>query len=118
LLPIPLKRSSRTIIFVPTSSQRIHLTKSNDLIDKLDDDSEDIYCKNMLDRYSSRSNNLSNTCLAEFSANYVPVYRNQSPDSDIQPDILQSETPPLHNKHITLLNNMGNMARSKAKKVL
>ena len=39
-------------------------------LQQLDDDDEDIYCKNIIDRCSARPNSLEDVCLAEFAANY------------------------------------------------
>ena len=52
-----------------TKSQEIHLYYLSQL-QKLDDD-ENVYCKNIIDRYAARPQNLEDMTLAEFAANYA-----------------------------------------------
>ena len=69
LLQLPLKRSSRQILFVNTNppDERVYLLKSN--IDKLPDDAQ-VAENNLLSRYAKRSNTLSHVCLADYAALY------------------------------------------------
>jgi len=69
LLQLPLKRSSRQIVFVNTNppDERVYLLKSN--IDQLPDDA--LVAENsLLCRYAKRSNKLSHVCLADYAALY------------------------------------------------
>ena len=73
VLSMPLRRCSRSTIFLNT-----HDKKSRDSLilpftqlQKLDDDDENVYCKNIIDRYAARPQNLEDMSLAEFEANYT-----------------------------------------------
>ena len=73
VLSMPLRRCSRSTIFLNT-----HDKKSRDSLilpftqlQKLDDDDENVYCKNIIDRYAARPQNLEDMSLAEFAANYT-----------------------------------------------
>jgi len=68
LLQLPLKRSSRQIVFVNTNppDERVYLLKSN--IDQLDD--AEVAESNVLTRYSSRKQSLEPVCLADYVASY------------------------------------------------
>ena len=71
LLQLPLKRSSRQIVFINTNppDERVYLLKSN--IDQLDDNAE-VAKSNILIRYSSRKQSLELVCLADYM--YVASY--------------------------------------------
>jgi len=64
LLQMPLKRSSRQVIFLNTSppEERVYLLKSN--LDLLPDDA-DIAASNVITRYVSRAAELQNVCFAD-----------------------------------------------------
>ena len=82
LLQLPLKRSSRQVVFVNTSppEERVYLLKSN--IDQLPDDAE-VAESNVIARYSRRRKSLETVCLAE----YVAFYDNTShPETDSNSD--------------------------------
>jgi len=86
LLQLPLKRSSRQIVFVNTSppDERVYLLKSN--IDQLDDDAE-VAESNVLTRYSNRKQSLETVCLADYVASYdhVSNVRSSSNSDDEYP---------------------------------
>ena len=68
-LQLPIKRSSRQIVFINTNppDERVYLLKSN--IDQLDDDAE-VAESNVLTRYSNRKQSLEPVCLADYVASY------------------------------------------------
>ena len=67
LLQMPLKRSSRQVVFLNTSppEERVYLLKSN--LDLLPDDA-DIAASNVITRYVSRAPELENVCFADYAA--------------------------------------------------
>jgi len=69
LLQLPLKRSSRQVVFINTSppDERVYLLKSN--IDKLPDDAE-VSESNLISRYITRNYKLESVCLADYAALY------------------------------------------------
>ena len=73
ILSLPLKMLSRKVVFVNTSPKedRVSLLKPADQLKSLDADSEDIYQTSLIGRYAARPDNLNDTCLAEFAANYT-----------------------------------------------
>ena len=73
LLSMPLKRQSRTVVFINTDpkNERATMTKPMSAINSLEDDDEDLYQTSLIDRYAARPDSLENMCLAEFAANYT-----------------------------------------------
>jgi hypothetical protein len=47
------------------------MLKPQSILETMDDNDEDIFCKSLLDRYASRPNELENMSLAEFAAIYT-----------------------------------------------
>ena len=68
-----LRRCSRTFVFLNTDSKesRDSLLLPFTQLQKLNDSDTDIYCKNIIDRYTARPQTLENMSLAEFAANYT-----------------------------------------------
>ena len=85
VLSIPLRRCSRTTIFINTDykESRDSLLLPFTQLQKLDDDDENIYCKNIIDRYAARPQHLEDISLAEFAANYT--YKRES-TNDVEHD--------------------------------
>lgn len=69
-LQLPMRCSSREIIFVNTSpaSERLHLLKSMEEINKMSDDCEEVNCSSLITKYSQRPLSLENVTLADFAA--------------------------------------------------
>ena len=69
LLQMPLKKSSRHVLFLNTNppEERIYLLKSN--LDKLKDD-EEVAESNLITRYVNRSPQIESVCLADYAALY------------------------------------------------
>ena len=78
VLSMPLRRCSRTTVFLNTDHKdsRDSLLLPFAHLQKLDDNDENVYCKNIIDRYAARPQNLEDMSLAEFAANYT--YRQES----------------------------------------
>ncbi|XP_048584895.1 uncharacterized protein LOC125567916 [Nematostella vectensis] len=72
VLQLPMRKSSRQIIFINTSppNERVDLLKPMDNINEMDDDSEEIYTSGLLKRYSKRPLKLENITLADWAAWY------------------------------------------------
>ncbi|MES9881383.1 MAG: AAA family ATPase [Sedimenticola sp.] len=112
LLSMPLKRSSRQCVFVNTGmpDTRVRILKPKQVLEKLPDESEDVYQTSMLDRYSARPANLEDTCLADFAT----LYRTQSGNSDKEESV--DEVQNIQNdagKKITLQRGHGYMKQRK-----
>ena len=71
-LQLPMKSSSRHVVFVNTSppEERVTLLKPKHVLDTMKDDDENIECSNMLSRYAERPKSMENMSLAEFAAFY------------------------------------------------
>ena len=73
ILSLPLKQLSRTVVFVNTAPKedRVSLLKPISQIENMEDDCEEIFQTNLIDRYAARPDTLDDMCLAEFAANYT-----------------------------------------------
>ena len=84
-------------VFVSTDlpGKRVRVTKNQNELDELDDDSTDIFKSNIIERYSLRPKGIPSVdqlCLAKFAAFYYKDYRTNDADTrDSQPDILNDE---------------------------
>ena len=72
LLGMPLRQSSRQVVFINTSppEERVRLLKPMHEIQQLDDDDEDIVQSNLIVRYAKRPRSLDDLCLADWVAFY------------------------------------------------
>ena len=73
VLSMPLRRCSRTTVFLNTDHKdsRDSLLLPFAQLQKLNDNDENVYCKNIIDRYAARPQILEDMSLAEFAANYT-----------------------------------------------
>lgn len=92
LLQLPMRKSSREVIFINTTppEERVELLKSVNDIKELDDDSEDIYTSGLIKRYTKCPAHLEQITLADYAAWYdssCKQYVKQSieVDTDSQP---------------------------------
>jgi len=102
VLQIPLKQSSRQVVFINTSpkEQRVVMLKSPVVLQKLSDDSPDITATSILQRYAERPQALAQVCLADFCARYKIVYSkkkkyvdpNDTEDFENQEEVIEEET--------------------------
>jgi hypothetical protein len=76
VLQMPLTKSSRSVVFVNTSTpnQRIQLLKPKSLLDELPANSTDVMSDNKLKRYSKRPKQLVNYCLADYISELEVIY--------------------------------------------
>ena len=92
-----LRKIFPATVFVSTDlpERRIHVTKSQQELEDLDDDSTDVFKSNIVERYSIRPDSIpaiDKLCLAEFAAYYYKDYRKDSDEtSDAQPEVLTDE---------------------------
>ena len=72
VLQLPMRKSSRQIVFVNTSppEDRVKLLKCFNDIKEMEDDSDDIYASGLLDRYTKRPAKLEHLTLADWAAWY------------------------------------------------
>ena len=72
VLQLPMRKSSRQIIFINTSppNERVELLKPMDDIKNMEDDSNEIYLSGLLNRYCKRLQKLENLTLADWAAWY------------------------------------------------
>ena len=72
ILGLPLKYCTRVTVFINTSvpEKRVRLLKPASSLAQMNCDETDVFYKNMIDRYESRTDCLENLCLAEFAATY------------------------------------------------
>ena len=124
---MPLRRCSRTTIFLNTDHKdsRDSLLLPFAHLQKLDDNDENVYCKNIIDRYAARPQNLEDMSLAEFAANYT--YRRESTNevTHCKDDVSGgSDTELQFDDHISeesiinLQNGLGCMRKRKKKAII
>ncbi|GBM39081.1 ATP-dependent DNA helicase PIF1 [Araneus ventricosus] len=72
ILELPMSKMSEDSIFIPTFRQeeRTRMVKSQDVLNKLDPNSRDVYESNIIDYYTKRPKSLEQDCLAKFAAWY------------------------------------------------
>ena len=121
LLSMPLKRQSRTVVFINTDpkNERATLTKPMSAINSLEDDDEDLYQTSLIDRYAARPDSLENMCLAEFAANYTADSFSLGDDdgSEHTPNTMdESDDTPRH--IIYLKNGIGKMHKRKQEAII
>ena len=127
VLSMPLRKCSRTTIFLNTDHKdsRDSLLLPFTQLQKLDDADQDIYCKNIIDRYAARPHNLENLSLAQFAANYT-YKRHSNKDTMIHSDDgseessteVTSEQHICHQTVITLQNGLGCMRKRKRQAII
>ena len=71
-LQLPMRKSSRQVVFINTSppEDRVQLLKPLKDINEMEDDSQDVYTKGLIDRYAKRARNLEHLSLADWVAWY------------------------------------------------
>ncbi len=117
LLSLPLKQATRTVTFINTTpkEKRVSMMKPLSVILAMESDDEDVYCHNMVDRYSARPQHLENLCLAEFVANYTTDRKDSGAEENDEPSILDEEHLP---QKITLQRDMGSMHKRRREAVI
>ena len=128
VLSIPLRRCCRSVVFINTDNKesRDALLLPFSQLQKLDDDNEDVYCKNIIDRYSTRPKHCEDMCLAQFAASYT--YNQQHENCigedenefahELDSDIPGDSDEIGHTNVIKLQNGLGKMRKRKRKAVI
>ncbi|XP_060571765.1 uncharacterized protein LOC132729947 [Ruditapes philippinarum] len=116
-LPLPLRRTSRTVIFVTTDlpEDRVKLVKPSNILEQLDDESEEVFSTSVIDRYVARPDSFSQMTLAEF-ASWFTVTSNSTKE-DFLPDIMENEEE-LQGTVIKLKNGKGRMRKRKTQAIV
>ncbi|CAF4643347.1 unnamed protein product, partial [Rotaria sp. Silwood2] len=72
ILSIPLSTSSRSTVFINTNrpENRISMVKSDEVLQKLEPDSKDVFVQGLIDMYINRPEEMKNICLADFASLY------------------------------------------------
>ncbi|CAB4032890.1 ATP-dependent DNA helicase PIF1 [Paramuricea clavata] len=129
ILQLPMRKSSRSVIFVNTSppAERVELLKPLSEIEKMSDESEEIHSSGLLKRYVERPDILQNVTLADWAAWYDSCGKHNYKKSDKKADIdnLPVETEDgnnddelfneLENPSISVLSNKSIKKRSQAR---
>ncbi|XP_069125440.1 uncharacterized protein [Argopecten irradians] len=112
LLSIPMRRSNVNVTFIPTDlkENRTRMLKPPSVIQNMDDDDEDIYMSNILDKYAARPKSLETRSLAFFVANYTYHRKAKIDEDEVQDDEVESNET---NSYITLSNGLGRMCKRK-----
>ena len=127
ILSMPLRRCSRTTIFLNTDHKdsRDSLLLTFTQLEKLDDNDENVYCKNIIDRYAARPEKLEDMCLTQFAANYTYKRETGNDVTQYEDNISgesDTELPPddnvSNNSIITLQNGLGYMRRRNQKAII
>ena len=73
VLSMPLRSCSRSVVFINTDNKesRDAILLPFSQLQKLDDDNGDVYCINIIDRYSARPKHCEDMCLVQFAASYT-----------------------------------------------
>ena len=72
VLQLPMRKSSRQVIFINITppEERVQLLKPMNEIEEMDDDSEEVHCSGLLNRYKQRPASFENISLADWAALY------------------------------------------------
>lgn len=93
VLQMPLRRSSRDVVFVDTNpeSERVTLMKPNTVLKELPKASTSVESDSTIKRYQRRPKSMSKLCLADFVALYTVQYgkKNQIITTKIVPKLFQ-----------------------------
>ncbi|MES9882338.1 MAG: AAA family ATPase [Sedimenticola sp.] len=84
-LQTPLRKSSRQVVFIPTSEpeNRTCLLKSLEVIETLEDDDEQVASGSIITRYTNRRHSLENVSLADWAAWYDGPNRNKQCEQNV-----------------------------------
>ena len=96
VLQLPLRKTSRSVIFVNTSppAERVELLKPLSEIENMSDECEEIQSGGLLKRYMERPDCMENTILADWAAWYDSCGKNSYRKTSQKTDI---DTLPMEN---------------------
>ncbi|CAF1536026.1 unnamed protein product, partial [Rotaria sordida] len=109
ILSIPLSISSRSTVFINTNrpENRISMLKSDDILQKLEPDSKDVFVEGLIEMYVNRPDEMKNVCLADFASMYNISKKKtdndriieNSDDEDITENESDNKTAPMKMKN-------------------
>jgi plasmid maintenance system killer protein len=111
ILSLPLKQLSRKVVFVNSSpkEERVSMLKSPTQLEKVEEDSENIYQTSLIDRYAARPDSLEDMSLAEFAANYTTRSGVELEDGEANDALPPSEDQEKSYSRVNLKNHLGSM---------
>ncbi|CAF1096396.1 unnamed protein product [Rotaria magnacalcarata] len=123
ILSIPLSINSRSTIFINTNrpENRISIVKSDEILQKLDPDSKDIFVQGLIDMYVNRSDEMKNVCFADFTSLYNVTkriaYNDGIAENSDDEEVIDNEIDefnPLKMKNIkeNILSNVMNLIKN------
>ncbi|XP_066921397.1 uncharacterized protein [Clytia hemisphaerica] len=115
-----LRKCFPAISFVNTNlpDQRYRIFKSKEEIEELPEDSDDLFKRNMLNRYIDRPNTgqFNTMCYATFCANYtLDTQKNTNDENDWQPTVLDDPTSAVNHQEPQTLPKSAKLLNSKEK---
>ncbi|KAK3099294.1 hypothetical protein FSP39_002160 [Pinctada imbricata] len=120
-LQLPLRRSSRSFIFINTSppEERPFILKSEEQLKALPGDSKDIQCANLFSRYIERPRTMENMCLADFAVWFELCRKKKTNCKNVpEPPETDSEDNEDTNPNYTLQDVQGNIVKLRSGTVL
>ncbi|CAF4395205.1 unnamed protein product, partial [Rotaria magnacalcarata] len=98
ILSISLSISSRSTVFINTNrpENRISMLKSDEILQKLEPDSKNVFYEGLIEMYVNRPDEMKNVCLADFASMYNVSKKKTDNDRIIEnsddEDITENET--------------------------
>ncbi|WAR30905.1 PIF1-like protein [Mya arenaria] len=94
VLGLPLYVSNFTTVWIPSGlpENRIRILKSKQQLNALDDDDENVFSTNIIDRYAARPSDLKQMCLAEFAMWYGLQKKDTKQDDNDHFQVLSDPT--------------------------
>ena len=88
ILSLPLIKKSRKVVFVNgnESHNRVALPKSQEVLQLMDNDDDDVLTSSIHDKYSRRPSDLHSMCLAMFAVSYDTSTRPDDPNIELDMD--------------------------------
>ena len=128
VLSMPLRRCSQSVVFINTDNKesRDSLLLPFSQLQKLNDNNEDVYCKNIIDRYAARPKHCKDMCLAQFATSYTYSKGNgncigadENEFAEQLDDNVPDDTDEMPDTNvIKLQNGLGQMKKRKRKAVI
>ena len=118
LLSLPLRESSRHVVYIPTGflHERTRILKPSAILQNMGDNTTDIFQPGILDKYAARPQraDIDGLCLAEFVANYGSSGRAADEDDDNDDDDMTDHQATGVQRSMRLLTGQVMVQRRKA----
>ena len=125
---MPLRKCSRTILFINTNTKdaRVSLVLPLQRLHNLDENDTNVCVKNLIDKYEARPDDLDNMTLADFAAEYTYTKSNETSseneflDDDDEDSERESEGNAMSSSldRITLKNGFGVMKKRQKRAII